>query len=143
MMMNGAMLNAGASVSVEPYGNTTGIEWMDLTVAGPSSIAAAQGVTNRIGNLVYTGSMQASTLSLTGPVAFASPLSITIPAAWTSHGGAAVLSDYSAATCVAAPVPSQISVVTDEGDNVTSKFRVSVQGGRLTIASRGILVIFR
>ena len=141
--MNGAILNAGASVSVEPYGNTTGIEWTDLMVAGPSSIAAAQGVTNRIGNLVYTGSMQASTLSLTGPVAFASPLSITIPAAWMSGGGGAVLANYSAATCVAAPVPAQISIVTDEGDNVTSKFRVSAVDGRLVIASRGMLIIFR
>ena len=141
--MDGAILNAGASVSVEPYGNTTGVEWTDLTVAGPSSIAAAQGVTNRIGNLVYTGSMQASTLSLTGPVAFASPLSITVPAAWASGGGGAVLANYSAATCVAVPVPSQISIVTDEGDNVTSKFRVSAADGRLVIASRGMLIIFR
>ena len=141
--MNGAMLNAGASVSVEPYGNTTGIEWTDLTVAGQSSIAAAQGVTNRIGSLVYTGSMQASTLTLTGPVAFASPLTITIPAAWLSIGGGGVLADYSAATCVAAPVPSQTTIVTDEGDNVTSKFRVSAADGRLVIASRGMLIIFR
>lgn len=141
--MDGAELGAGSSVSVEPYGSSTGIKWTKLTVAGHSSIAAAQGATNTISSLVYTGSMQASTLTLTGTINFASPLMITIPAAWRSLGGSAVLVDYSAASCVAEPDLSQISIMTDEGVNVTSKFKVTVADGRLMIFKDGLCIIFR
>ncbi len=141
--MDGSMLRAGASVSVEPYGDTTGIKWTDLKVAGPSSIAAASGVTNVIRSLVYTGSMQASTLTLSGTVAFASPLVITVPAEWMPLGKGAVLVDYSAATCVAPPDVSRISIITSAGDDETGHTSISTSGGLLRIAGRGFVIIFR
>lgn len=135
-------LGAGSSLTVSPATNNATIVGLEnVTATGAGTLAAASGAAVEVEDLVLTGTVGQSSLTVTGGVSFPAAITVTIPDEWQDYTDRITLVDGSAA---ANSFPSTARVVTAGGTDVTEKAHFAVRNGIASICfAQGTMVIFR
>jgi len=134
-------LAAGATLSVVPQLTAAKAAFEALTVSGNATLAAGTGAALVLGDLTFT-SLAPVALTVTGPVSFATPQTITVPQAWRGHGGV-VLVDCTGAQVVTPPAVENIVLLDENGQTYGPRARVVYGGGCLRWTPAGMSIIIR
>lgn len=140
-------LLSGSTLSIAPHfsGLTTGAKVSGVKVAGPATIAAADGVTTVIGDVNLVNGVSCLSV-LGGNVSVSEPLTLTVSrSALKQVPGAATVLDLSALAEIPSVDISKVTVVnSDDGTDMTAanKVAVSYANGKLTLdVHRGLIIV--
>ena len=134
-------LAAGSALAVatDVAGSRVGID--SVAVSGDGAGISSTAATTLGGSIEFTGDVPATGATFSGDVTFASGTAeIVVPESWKDVNGIVPL--FSLASTTSGTLPSGYRIVTDAGEDLTDKARVSVFGNAVRVCFKSPTVMF-
>lgn len=133
-------LHGGSSLTVSTKGPSARVHADEIRVNASASVSSDEGVTVVCSRFTYAAA--GSVIKLSGAVDFGDALTFVVPDAYRREAGEKLLLDASAAN-VGEMLPERVTVLDENGADRTSSCLVLVRNGRISIASRGLIMVIK